>query len=92
MQPAEEQSENYPNGPAEDWFADTAHSGLAEALAALGRGAPAVRIAHLDTGYDPNHHTGRPGCSQDLARNFVDAQPDGNPAPEAEDQKSGVLN
>ena len=37
------QSDNYPKGPADGWFADAGHSGLAEARAALGRGAPAVR-------------------------------------------------
>ena len=86
------QSDNYPKGPADGWFADAGHSGLAEARAALGRGAPAVRIAHLDTGYDPNHHTKPARLREDLALNFADPLPDGRPAPGAEDQKTAEVN
>ena len=45
------------------------------------------RIAHFDTGYDPNHHTLPKRLRADIARNFVD---DGNPN-DASDQTSGLL-
>ena len=50
------------------------------------RSAAKVRIAHFDTGYDPQHHTLPKRLRKDLARNFVD---DGNPN-DASDQTSGI--
>ena len=40
------------------WFRDPAHSQFDDAIAALGgpQVASEVRIAHFDTGYDPEHH------------------------------------
>ena len=47
-----------------------------------------MRIAHLDTGYDPKHHSLPQRLRKDIARNFVD---DGN-VNDATDQTSGLLN
>jgi hypothetical protein len=44
-------------------------------IVALAGGAdakPRVRIAHLDTGYDPDHASLPLRLRKDLARNFVD--------------------
>lgn len=86
------QSPNYPQGPADGWFADADHSGLAEARAALGAAAPGLRIAHLDTGYDPNHRTKPARLRQDLALNFADPLPSGQPSPGAQDRKTAEVN
>ncbi len=52
------------------WFRDGKHSQLDAALqSSTGSG---VRIAHLDTGYDPHHKTVPRRLRADLARNFVD--------------------
>jgi hypothetical protein len=67
-------SDVYAIGNTEYWFADEDHSQLD--MARDGVSAPAgnrVRIAHLDTGYDPNHITKPKFLRTDLARNFVDA-------------------
>ena len=60
------------------WFRDATHSQFDTALAAIGGPdvASKVRIAHFDTGYDPNHHSLPKHLRRDIARNFVD---DGNP-------------
>ena len=49
--------------------------------------ASKVRIAHFDTGYDPDHHTLPKRLRRELARNFVD---DDHPN-DASDQTSGLL-
>jgi subtilisin family serine protease len=71
------------------WFRDATHSQFDTALAAIGGPdvASKVRIAHFDTGYDPNHHSLPKHLRRDIARNFVD---DGNPN-DASDQTSGLL-
>ena len=46
-----------PNGPDFFWFCDRGHSQLEAARSAVGRPTDRVRIAHFDTGYDPNHRT-----------------------------------
>src|SRR5258708_2655882 len=43
--------------------------------AASGPGASAVRIAHLDTGYDPKHKTLPAHVDLTLQKNFIDDQP-----------------
>ena len=50
-----------------------------------------VRIAHFDTGFDPDpHHVGRPKYLRaNLGRNFVD--PD-HPSDDATDQSTGLIN
>ena len=71
------------------WFRDPAHSQFDDAIAALGgpQVASKVRIAHFDTGYDPDHHALPKRLRADIARNFVDG---GDPK-DATDQTSGLL-
>ena len=70
------------------WFRDAAHGGFAS----LGKTDPGdgqrVRIAHLDTGFDPHHSTTPTHLNVADARNFVDAS---HPE-DAEDRSSGLLN
>ena len=56
------------------WFRSDAHGQFDAALAATGDPGEGrrVRIAHLDTGYDPAHATKPKFLRADLARNFVD--------------------
>jgi hypothetical protein len=87
---ADPQSENFPRIVDRPyWFRDSDHSQFDDAIAAIGGPGVAsqVRIAHLDTGYDPEHHTLPKRLRKDLARNFVD-----NDKPnDARDQTSGLL-
>src|SRR5215831_14392260 len=71
------------------WFRNRAHSQFDDAIAELGgpQVASKVRIAHFDTGYDPDHHTLPKQLRADIARNFVDG---GNPK-DATDRTSGLL-
>ncbi len=71
------------------WFRDPAHSQFDDAIAALGgpQVASKVRIAHFDTGYDPDHHALPKRLRADIARNFVDG---GDPN-DATDRTSGLL-
>jgi Subtilase family len=71
------------------WFRDPAHSQFDDAIAALGgpQVASKVRIAHFDTGYDPEHHALPKRLRADIARNFVDG---GDPK-DATDRTSGLL-
>jgi len=72
-----ERGRETPAGPEFGWFLRDDFSQLRSARAAVGNAAP-VRIAHLDTGYDPEHVT-RP---QTLVaeRNFVEDKQAGNDA------------
>lgn len=87
------QDKQNPAFPKDDtnpfWFRDQAHSQFDDAIKAIGGAdvAAKVRIAHFDTGYDPNHHSLPKRLRKDLARNFVD---DGSPD-DASDQTSGLL-
>lgn len=86
-----DQDKDYPRIPGDnDWYRDDNHAQFRAALAALGASPPVVRVAHLDTGYDPNHHALplAPQLRTDLARNFVDDPPTDNAA----DTTSGILN
>ena len=58
------------------WFRDAAHSQLQQARDEVGQPANRVRIAHLDTGYDPEHSTRPQFLRTDLQKNFAD---DGHP-------------
>ncbi|MEA2940561.1 MAG: hypothetical protein QOD09_1090 [Bradyrhizobium sp.] len=86
----DKQSDDFPRDVNPFWFRDGTHSQFDAALAAIGGPniASKVRIAHFDTGYDPNHHTLPKRLRKDIAHNFVD---DGN-ANDATDQTSGPLN
>ena len=83
-------SSGYPGADDPLWHQDDGHSGFARALADLTL-PPAdqrVRIAHLDTGFDPAHQSRPALLETELQRNFVDDQ-----APtDATDTASGVFN
>ena len=66
----------YPMGDGFFWFRDEQHAQFDKARSAVGQPANRIRIAHLDTGYDPEHET-KPHflLNQDptnLQRNFVE--------------------
>lgn len=88
---ANPQSDDYPKGPEDGWFALREFSGLAQARQALGEATPRIRIAHLDTGYDPTHRTVPTRLRVDLARNFADPV-DGQPQNGAVDQTTAAVN
>ena len=65
----------YAAGDVPRWFADKDHSQLDLARSSVNvPGNNRVRIAHLDTGYDPGHSTLPQFLNTALARNFVDAK------------------
>jgi hypothetical protein len=68
------------------WFRNNSHNQIDAALAETSGGAR-VRIAHLDTGYDPNHKSLPKNFRKDLARNFVDA----DKPKDATDRSEGTL-
>ncbi len=70
------------------WFRNNGHSELEAARNAVGEPGDRVRIAHLDTGYDPAHETLPEHLRKDLQKNFVDPDRPDN----AEDDTSGLLN
>ena len=78
-----------PKGSGLFWFRDSEHSQLEEARTAVGEPLDRVRIAHLDTGYDPNHKTKPLFLRTELGfqKNFVN---DGSPD-DASDHTSSML-
>ncbi|HEV7517920.1 MAG TPA: S8 family serine peptidase [Thermoanaerobaculia bacterium] len=68
-----DQSSQAPRGPAFAWFLGDPFSQLKAARDAVGEGARRVRIAHLDTGYDPRHVTLPAHLNLALQHNFVEA-------------------
>lgn len=83
---ADEQDTAYPTGATHDWYRDAQHTDLA-GLPSSANGS-GVRIAHLDTGYDPEHKSRPVNLETKLARNFVD---DERPN-DASDDTSGLWN
>jgi hypothetical protein len=82
------QDSNYPTEPDKFWFRDAAHAQFADAQSGLRDPGVGVRVAHLDTGYDPDHRTCPVKVSATEQRNFVDADfPD-----DARDRSSGPFN
>jgi subtilisin family serine protease len=75
-------------GVADDnyWFRNNSHNQIDAALAGTSGGAR-VRLAHLDTGYDPDHKSLPKNLRKDLARNFVDA----DKPKDATDRSEGTL-
>jgi subtilisin family serine protease len=71
------------------WFRAASHSQFNGAIDAIAGPdvASKVRIAHFDTGYDPNHRTLPKRLRRDIGRNFVE---DDNPG-DASDQTSGLF-
>jgi hypothetical protein len=86
---ADAQSSDFPGDDDNYWFRATSHSQFDSAITAIGgpQVASKVRIAHFDTGYDPNHRSLPRRLRRDIGRNFVD---DDNPN-DASDQTSGLL-
>ncbi len=68
-------------------FDDRAHSELRSAREAVANGKGVVRIAHLDTGYDPEHLSVPANVRTDLERNYVDAERPND----ARDDRSGLV-
>jgi subtilisin family serine protease len=86
----DKQNPSYPTLPDNFWYRDANHAEWNEALAASpdpGDGNR-VRIAHLDTGYDPNHLTLPRYLNRKLQRNFVDQDRPND----ASDDSNGILN
>ncbi|MBR0941572.1 S8 family serine peptidase [Bradyrhizobium liaoningense] len=83
------QSSDFPRDSDNYWFRAASHSQFDSAITAIGgpQVSSKVRIAHFDTGYDPDHHTLPKRLRRDIGRNFVD---DDNPN-DASDQTSGLL-
>lgn len=80
----------YATHPTDHWFRDSTHSQLDAARASVPLAKPTerVRIAHLDTGYDPDHSARPPLLRLDLARNFADdKRPD-----DAVDRPTALIN
>ncbi len=71
---AEGPDTDLPGDPNPFWYRDQSHTQLDAALAQIGGPdvAAQVRIAHCDTGYDPQHATLPKRLRRDLQRNFVD--------------------
>ncbi len=68
------QNASYPRDSDNFWLRKRGHSQFDDALAKVGLpGNNRVRIAHLDTGYDPGHHSLPAHMNFALQRNFVDA-------------------
>ncbi len=88
--PAPQDSDTYAVGDHPLWFRDTHHSQLGDAFHAVGTPdtAQRIRIAHLDTGYDPDHRTRPANLRLDLQRNFVD---DDRPT-DATDRPTALIN
>ena len=85
-----QQNTGFPGDPDPLWFKDSRHSQLADALAALNLPAAGevVRVAQLDTGYDPDRHGLPESMNFALQRNFVDSDRPND----ASDRSSGPLN
>lgn len=58
------------------WHLADDYSQLVSARGSVGREAQSIRIAHLDTGYDPDHVTAPENVNIDLAWNFVEDNAD----------------
>jgi subtilisin family serine protease len=70
------------------WFRNSKHGQFDATLTTTGGSGQGVRIAHLDTGYDPDHKSLPRYLRADLARNFVDA----DRPKDATDRSNGFLN
>ncbi len=88
--PKQQDGDIYAVGPTDFWFRDEPYSQLAAAQALVPKATLAnrVRIAHLDTGYDPGHSSRPELLRADLARNFVDSDRPND----ATDERTGLLN
>ncbi|WP_372898037.1 S8 family serine peptidase [Stieleria sp.] len=73
----DDQNRDLPTRPGQfAWHLGDAFSQLATARARIGADPALVRIAHLDTGYDPDHQTLQTDfVEKGLQRNFIDGSP-----------------
>ena len=62
------QNPQLPQGEKFAWFLDDTHSQLRQARDHVGGGKKKVRVAHLDTGYDPTHVILPDSIKADIAR------------------------
>ena len=76
-QPAPQHNDQRKPGPEFAWHLLDQFSQLAAARATVAFADPRTTIAHIDTGYDPNHLARPARIRHDLERNFVKA--DGTP-------------
>jgi hypothetical protein len=76
-----------PSGADIFWFRDVDHSQLEAARSEVGEPVDRVRVAHLDTGYDPDHQTKPIFLLKNLQKNFVDQ----NLPNDASDHTSGIF-
>ncbi|MBU2419151.1 MAG: S8 family serine peptidase [Alphaproteobacteria bacterium] len=65
------QDRRLPRGATADWHLGTAYSQLADARAAVADRGGRVVIAHLDTGFDPDHHVMPTNMDFARQRNFT---------------------
>lgn len=78
-----------PSGKEHFWFRDEGHSQLEKARDQVGNPkTDRVRIAHFDTGFDPQHITRPKFLLDKLQKNFVDDKLPGD----ATDRSSGLVN
>jgi hypothetical protein len=84
-----EQNPKFPRNSDYLWYQDAEHGQFSAARAMAGEPADGalVRIAHLDTGYDPGHKALPPLLNRGLQKNFVDG---GRPN-DASDTTDGLL-
>jgi hypothetical protein len=80
----------FPGDPNDFWYQDAQHAQFGAALPMVPHtpGDPTVRVAHLDTGYDPQHVSRPASLETALQKNFVD---DDRPN-DASDDSSGPFN
>lgn len=85
---SEKPDSRLPTGTGFYWFRDSDHSQLEAARDEIKEPSDRVRIAHFDTGYDPEHITLPKFLRKDLQKNFADdGQPDN-----ASDTSEGIFN
>lgn len=63
-----------PSSPVFGWHLASTHSQLKSARESVSVSGKRIRIAHLDTGYDPNHVSRPAYLRTDLQRNFVEGE------------------
>jgi hypothetical protein len=84
----DQQNASYPLGPSERWFGEAEFSQLYAAAAAVGDpGAARLRIAHVDTGYDPLQAVKPKHIAFALQKNFIE----GEPPNDATDRSDGLI-
>lgn len=84
------QNKDFPVNADPLWFRESGFGQFDEALQIVGDPGDVkrIRIAHLDTGFDPDHHTKPAHISLVEQRNFVDADYPND----ARDRSDGLLN